>query len=156
MAQKRCRYCGRWFHPHTPGQKACPRGECRQARDREKLRNWRKRHPGYAEKWRPKVRAWAEAYPNYWRGYRQKNRSYVERDNRRRRKAHRQARRAANDTGMREILVEKLRTVAAAEPSNAANDTGRDRRVEALVDVLIWKESAANRYRVVSGTASTG
>jgi hypothetical protein len=54
------------------------------------------------------------------------------------------------------ILVEKLRTVVAAEPSGAANDTGRDRRVEALVDVLIWKESAAKRYRVVSGSASAG
>ena len=148
MTPKRCRYCGRWFHPHTSEQKSCPRKECRRAREREKWRNWKKRHPGHADKWRPKVRAWAQA-ANYWSCYRRSHPGYVERDNKRRRTARRKACRAANDTGAREILVEKLRTVVAAEPFGAANDTGRDRRVEALVEVLIWKESAANRNRIV-------
>lgn len=154
MAQKRCRYCGRWFHPHTAEQKGCPREECRRAHQREKWRDWKKRHPGHADKWRPKVRAWAQAC-DYWSCYRRSHPGYVERDNKRRRAARRKARRAANDTGAREILVEKLRTVVAAEPINAANDTGRDRRVEALVEVLIWKESAANRNHIapVAGPA---
>jgi hypothetical protein len=156
MTQKHCRYCGRWFEPHVPKQKACPRPECRRARRREKLRSWRKRHPGWATKWRPKVQAWAKTYPNYWREYRRKNAAYAKRDNRRRRKAHRSARRAANDTGIREIFVEKLRTVMAGEPLGAANDTGVARRVEGVVEALIWKEVAANRNRIEGGAPSAG
>lgn len=154
MKQSRCRYCGRWFHPHAPGQKACPREGCRRARQREKLQSWRKRHPGFAKKWRPKVQAWAKAYPDYWQANRRRNPAYVERDNRRRRAAHRRARRAANDTGVREIFVEKLRTVIAGDPSGAANDTGAARRVEGVVEALIWRECAANRYRMAPGGSS--
>jgi hypothetical protein len=156
MAQKGCRYCGRWFHRHTPQQKACREEECRRARRREKLRSWRKRHPGQAEKFLPKVRAWAESYPHYWQQWRAGNSQYREREKQRMRAKRRQARRVAKETGTREILVEKLRTVCAAEPETVANDTGRDRRVDALVEVLIWKESVANRNRIGTEASSAG
>lgn len=153
MAQKRCRYCGRWFHPHASEQKACPRERCRLARKRDKLRSWRNRHPGHAKKWGPKVRAWADGYPAYWVQWRAGHAAYREREKLRMRAKRRRDRIVANDTGAREILVEKLRAVVATEPPGVANDTGRDRRVEALVEVLVWREAVANRNRMAPGTA---
>ena len=148
MAQARCRYCGRWFHPHTPEQKGCGQEGCRRARQREKLQSWRKRHPGHGEKFLPKVRAWAEGYPAYWQRWRAGNMEYREREKLRMRAKRKRARRVAKETGMRQILVEKLRTACKTEPETVANDTGRDRRVDALVEVLIWKETVANRNRI--------
>lgn len=158
MTQKRCEHCGRWFRLdlRTPRQKVCSRAICLRARRRQKMRSWRKRHPGHATKWLVKVQAWAKAYPDYWRRYRGRHQAYVERDNRRRRMSHRRARRAANVTSTAKILVEKLRTVAAREPFGAANATSTDRRVDALVEVLIWKELAANRNRIEARALSAG
>lgn len=156
MAEKRCEYCGRWFHPHTPQQKLCPQQECRRARQRQKLKSWRKRHPGFAEKYRPKVRAWAEGYPDYWRQWRADHVEYRAREKQRMRAKRRKARRVANDTGVAGIAVEKLRTVRDLWSNPVANETGLSRRVDAVVEFLIWKETVAKRNRIGMGIPGAG
>lgn len=149
-----CNQCGRVFKrdPRTAHQKICPRRSCRRARDRAKMRRWRKLHPKHIAAYRPKVRAWAKAYPDYWRSYRKKNRAYAERDNKRRKRAHRRAKRAANVTAIAVISRRKIQDLTdLRSPESAANVTLMDRRINGIVDYLVWRERTAN----VTGIAST-
>lgn len=147
--QKLCAYCDRSFEPSPHAvrvvngvrrvtQKACDREKCRKARGRQKLRSWRKRYPERAARWLPKVQAWAKAYPDYWRQYRATHPEYVRRDNERRAKAMRAARRSANETGSAPIVVEKLRAIEALrEAECSAKETGLSRRVGAIEEYLL-------------------
>lgn len=137
--QKRCPYCGRLFRPDRRArvQKCCGRAACQRARKRKNLRHWRSLHPGHADRYQAKERAWAKAYPNYWRGYRKKHPEYVASDGRRRAAALKLARRSANETGMRQIAVEKLHALDRLEqPVCSANETGFLRRVNAIEECL--------------------
>lgn len=148
VASKRCLNCRRRFQPDPRAarqQRACAREPCRRARRRLKLRSWRKRHPGSAAPSPAKVRAWAAAYPDYWRQWRAKHPGYREREKRRLRAKRRRGRRVANVTGMAEIAVEKLRGLAAAGPQGVAKETGLSRRVDGVVEFLIWKEGVAKQ-----------
>jgi hypothetical protein len=159
MARKCCLCCGRWYRPDPRAarvQKACVRSACRAERRRRKQRSWLKRHPGYGSSRSLKVRAWAATYPDYWRRYRREHADYVERDNRRRRTSRRQVERAAKQTEIAEIVVEKLRMVRAEGPKSAAKQTGIARRVDALVEVLIWKEIAAKQSGIERRAGGAG
>lgn len=158
MASKRCQYCGRWFHPdpRTSHQKACSREECRRARQRQKLRSWRKLHPDHAERYQQKVQAWAKAYPDYWCQWRTDNAEYRERERRRMRTKRKRARRVAKETAMAQIAVDKLRDIQTARPESVAKETALSRRVDAVVEFLFWKEAVAKRNRMAVGTASAG
>ena len=58
---------------------------------------------------------------------------------------------AAKQTAIREIAVEKLRRIRSGEPEGAAKQTAIARRVEAVVEFLIWKESAAKHRDIALG-----
>jgi hypothetical protein len=146
----RCRYCGRFFRPDPrkrgrSRQKTCGRQACRQANERRRYAEWIKRHPGYEKTRRLKRQGWAKGYPGYWRRYRREHPEYRQRDNERRRVVKQRARRAAKQTARREILVEKLLAVKRLRPLRSANQTVIARRVEALVDVLVWRERSAKQ-----------
>ena len=150
MAANRCRVCGQYFRPDPRKrgwnkQKTCARERCRLIQQRRKYQDWIKRHPGYQASRRLKVRGWAKAYPDYWQRYRRGHPGYVERDNRRRLAAKGRARRSAKQTVRRRILVEKLLAVKALEPERSAKQTVIARRVDALVDVLIWQHGSAKQ-----------
>ena len=162
MATPRCRCCGRFFRPDprkrggASKQRTCGRKSCRKIQQRRKQQDWIRRHPGYGKTRRLKIRGWAKAYPDYWRRYRRKNRSYAQRDNQRRRKAKQSALRAAKQTVIREILVDKLLAVKAPLPEKAAKQTVIDRRVDALVDVLVWKARSAKQSLIAAGVGQEG
>lgn len=133
--QKRCPYCGRLFHPDRRArvQKCCGQPGCQRARKRQNLRHWRSLHPGHADRYQAKERAWAKAYPDYWRDYRKRHPEYVARESQRRATAQKRARRSANETGMKQAVVENLRILDALEkPTCSANETGFLRRVGAM------------------------
>lgn len=149
VAKQRCCCCGHLFEPDPDAvcvvrgvrrvtQKVCGRAECRQAWARKKLRRWRKLHPESAGKYAPKVRAWAKAYPDYWQHYRASRPEYVRRDNARRCRAVRAARRSANETGLGRIAVDKLGIISALhEAGCSANEMGLSRRIGALEDYVL-------------------
>lgn len=161
MAGHRCRYCGRFFRPdpHKRGkskQKTCGRGPCRRANERRRRREWVARHPGYDAGRRLKIRAWASAYPDYWHRYRAKAGAYRERERQRMRSRRRRLRRVAKQTVIGRILVEKLLAVKRAGPKTVAKQTVMSRRVDALVDALVWKERVAKRSVMAGGGPGTG
>ncbi len=137
--QKRCPFCGRMFErdPRAEIQKCCGRPECHRARKRQNLKRWRVLHPDHATRYKGKERAWAKAYPDYWRRYRAGHAQYGEREKRRMAAARRRQKRVANETGMRQVLVEKLRVLEGLRVAEmSANETGFHRRVNAIEDCL--------------------
>jgi hypothetical protein len=136
---KRCPYCGRYYRqdPRARVQACCGRAECQRARKRKNLRRWRSLHPGHGSRYAAKERAWAKAYPDYWRAYRAGHPNYAARDNLRRVENRRRAKLSANETGIRQDLVEKLRALEdAGGPEMSANETGFLRRMSAIEDCL--------------------
>lgn len=139
MAQQRCPYCGCFFSPdcHAGVQKCCGEVDCRRARKRGNLRHWRSLHPESGDRYAAKERAWAKAYPDYWRSYRRNNPEYVARDNQRRVESRKRARRSANETGLRQVVVEKVRIMESAmRVEVSANETGLLRRMSAVEECL--------------------
>ena len=139
MKRKRCPYCGRYYRqdPRALVQECCGRPECQRARKRQNLRRWRSLHPEHSERYAPKEVAWAKAYPNYWQSYRKAHPDYVARDNLRRAESRRRAKLSANETGIRNSLVEKLHVLdGLSGPEVSANETGFLRRVIAIEDCL--------------------
>lgn len=160
MAPFRCRYCGRFFRPDArkrgkSKQKTCGGKACRQANERRRRRDWIGRHPGYESGRRLKQRAWAQAFPSYWRRRRDRDAEYRERERLRMRLKRKRGRRVAKQTVIREILVEKLLAVKRAGRKTVAKQTVMARRVNALVDVLVWKERVAQQ-RVIGEVGPPG
>lgn len=156
VSKQCCMFCSSWFTPNPRAvrvvggivrvtQKTCRRAKCRRSRERRKLRSWRKLHPEHPAKYAPKVRAWAKGYPDYWQHRRRSDPEYVRRDNARRAKAARAARRSANETGIAQVTVEKLHAISVLrEAECSANETGIARRVGALEDYVL----STSRYQV--------
>jgi hypothetical protein len=159
MVRKRCLCCGRWYRPDARAarvQKSCALLACRAQRRLRKQRSWLKRHPGYGASRRPKIRAWAAEYVDYWRQYRADNAEYRERERRRMRLKRRGMSRVAKQTEIGQILVEKLRMVKAGRPETVAKQTAIDRRVDDLVEVLIWKEAVAKQSGIERRAGGAG
>jgi len=148
VSQKRCDYCQK---PYTPDprtaahQKSCSNPECRKKRKKRADQSWRIRFPDRPRDRRDKIRAWAKTYPDYWRHYRATHPDYVQNDNKRRRQARKIMFCAAKQDAIGQIAVGKLRDIRAIAPESAAKHDAITRRTEALVDFLLWKESAAKR-----------
>lgn len=134
--QKRCPFCRRIFKPdpHARIQKCCGRAACQRARKRRNLSRWRNAHPEHAARYAVQERAWARDFPDYWRNRRRSDPGYAARDDKQRTERRRRAKLSANETGLRRILVEKMRALDQAEVS--ANETGLSRRVDAMADCL--------------------
>lgn len=120
LKKKRCQFCGRMFKPDPRTahfQKACHRTSCRKERRRQKNRKWAERYPDYASYRSAKLRAWA-ARTQYWKRYRASHPGYARKDNKRR------------------VMSRKRLNVS-------AKHTAIDRRLDGLIDLLIWKELSA-------------
>lgn len=147
MAIPLCRYCDRPFRPDPrigEAQKVCGRSACQRARKRAKLRRWRTLHPDHAQSTSAKQQAWAKAYPDYWRQYRRSHPDYYERDLARRRKAYRSARSSAKETLIKDISRRKLEALETLQtPDVSAKETPIARRMELVVDYLVWKARSA-------------
>ena len=149
--KKRCEVCHRWYEPDFrigEDQLTCDREECRKERKAEYDRAWRKKNPGYEAARKGKRRDWAEAYPNYWRHYRLTHPAYVEGERRGRRARREKLKSAANQVSMRQIAVEKLRSIEAQAPKTAANQVLIHRRMDGIVDYLFWKEGVAKQVLI--------
>ena len=145
--KKRCVVCHRWYEPDFrigEDQLACYREECRKERKADYDRQWRKKNPGYGPG-RAQVRKWAKAYPDYWRHYRKTHPAYVQRERIGRRSRRQRLKSAAKQVLMRQIAVEKLRSIEAQAPKSAAKQVLIHRLLNGIVDYLLWKESAAKQ-----------
>jgi len=107
-------------------------------------------HPTYGESRRSKVRAWAAAV-QYWPRYRQAHPEYTERDNRRRRRAYRRSALSAKQITTAAVTRRKLQDLTAMkEPASSAKQIAIDRRVDHVVDFLVWKEHSAKQSSIAS------
>lgn len=142
-----CRHCSRSFRPDPrigEAQKVCGRAACQRERRRATLRLWRVLHPENVKVHAQRGRAWAKANPDYWRNYRRDHPAYYQQDLFRRRQAWRRARSSANEIAIADISRRKLAALEALQASNpSANETPIDRRVELVVDYLVWKARSA-------------
>lgn len=173
VSKKRCAHCHTWFQPDprtAAKQLFCSRPECRKESGLQSHRRWwRDNGAACNANRRQKLRTWAGAI-HYYPTYRAEHPDYVARDNLRRRKAHEAARRAAKQEMRREISVDevvgsppahpqnaakqdmsrqisvgKLRDIQAWRPENAVNQDMIVRRVDGILDFLLWKEGAAKQ-----------
>lgn len=141
IPKKRCNQCRRWFSPYPRKkdiQETCSRRACQRERHRQACEAFHQGNPGYDKGPRPKTRP---RRLGYWQRYRATHPDYRLRDNARRQKARRKARRAATRDALREISVGKLRSIQAGKPQTAATRDALARRVDGIVDFLVWKES---------------
>lgn len=154
---QRCAYCRRRFQPDprtAAFQKTCSRPECRRESRLQAHRRWWRDNGSELDAARAsKHNTWAKD-TSYWRNYRATRPDYVRRDNERRRQGRRKTARAANQDTRRQISVGKLRDIQALRPETAANQDTIHRRVEGLVDYLLWKEGAANQDTIAPAGSS--
>src|SRR6266487_1463796 len=147
MALPDCRQCRRSFRPDPrigETQKVCGRAACQQERRRATLRLWRVLHPENVKVHAQRGRAWAKANPDYWRDYRRDHPAYYQQDLLRRRQAYRAAHSSANEIAIADISRRKLAALEALQrPDPSANETPIHRRVELVVDYLVWKARSA-------------
>lgn len=154
--KKRCKICHQWYEPDARTrrhQTCCGKAACRKERKVRANRSWRDRSPDYGRSRRLKVCAWAKGYPDYWQQYRRNHPEYRDRDNQRRRVSRKRAQNAAKQDAIREISVEKLTSIPRFEPETAAKQVPMDRRVDAVVEYLLWQARAAKHdaIEMVSG-----
>lgn len=147
MALPDCRYCRRPFRPDPrigEAQKVCGRAACQRERRRATLRLWRVLHPENVKVHAQRGRAWAKANPDYWRDYRRDHPAYYQQDLFRRRQAYRAVHSSANEIAIADISRRKLAALEALQgPNPSANETSINRRVELVVDYLVWKARSA-------------
>lgn len=157
VKSKTCLICRKAFIPdsRSPKQNVCSGVECQKERKRRKWRRWAARH---RKQRRDKLRLWAQAYPHYWRRYRKNNDHYRSQDNVRRKKAHRRRRRAAKQTHFKTLYIERLKCIQAAGDcgKNAAKPTPIQRRINEVLECLIWRENAAKQTHIAAVPAGGG
>lgn len=146
--KRRCVICGKWYKPNARTflvQVCCGRIKCKIERKARANKSWRARHPDYEKSRRLKKLAWIKLHPGYWKEYRNTHPSYREMDNRRRKASRKLAQNAARQDAIRESAVEKLQCIPRFEPETAARQDTMDRRVDYVVEYLLWKERAARQ-----------
>jgi hypothetical protein len=142
----RCDQCRRWFRPYSRQrhiQKTCPRAACQRARHRQACQAYRRENPNDDDSRRPKIRNWARK-ESYWPNWRRDHPEYREREEARMRNKRRSARRVAKRDALREISLEKLRGIRPENTEPVAKRDALDRRVDQVVDYLVWKETSQN------------
>lgn len=147
IPKKRCERCRSWFDPHPPKrdiQRFCSRQGCQRERHRVACQVFYRADPHCDDKRREKIRGWARRYPDYWRRYRAAHGAYRERERKRMHAKRSGVDRVAKRDAWKEIAVEKLRDIQAQAPEFVAKRDGCDRRVDQLLDYLVWKETPQN------------
>lgn len=147
IAKKRCEFCHEWFdpHPRSPHQRYCAKLTCQKARKARADKNWRLNNPGYGKGRKSKIRTWAKKYPDYWHNYRRTHPAYTVKDNRRRCSSYKRDRISAKQDAVRQIYVDKLESIRDLEAVSSAKQDVVHRRINELVNCLIWKESSAKQ-----------
>lgn len=142
----RCIYCGSWFNPcpTVKIQKVCSQSACQIERHRRGCLEWHKKHPEYDQSRRHKIRAWAKKN-DYWKEYRLKHPQYRKHEAARMRARRLKLGCVAKRDALRQIAVEKLVTIQAIRPENVAKRDVYDRRVDKVLEFLIWNEGVAKR-----------
>ena len=151
IVKKRCEFCRKWFLPDPRTfrtQKCCSDSECRKKRKAMADKNWRKNNPRYNDYRKEKIKSWAKEYPDYWKKYRKEHPVYVEKDNKRRSTRHKKGKIAAKQDAISQIFVEKLKSIQENRANYAAKQDAIDRRIDSLLESLIWKESSAKQVNM--------
>lgn len=145
IKKKRCEFCHTWFppDPRTAHQISCTDPLCRKQRKAAANKAWRQRNPGYDKSRAGKKRAWARARA-YYPEYRRTHPDYAARDNKRRRKAYKAGKSAANQDARRKIAVEQLAGTREIILNPSANQDAIARRVDIIAEYLSLSTPAAN------------
>lgn len=145
VPKKCCTHCRRWFQPdprRAAVQTYCSRPECRRQSRLASHRKWWRDNGRELDVARAnKHKTWARK-TGYQSHYRADHPDYVLRDNVRRRRARQVVRRAVIQDISRQTSVGKLRDIQAFQPENAVNQDMIHRRVDGILDFLLWKEGA--------------
>ena len=154
MKRRRCHICEDWFIPRRRArkisQRCCSKAACQKERKAENKRDWWRRNPDYDQSRRTKIQDWAKDYPDYWRQYRATHPGYVEKDNRRRVLSRQKSQLSAKQDLTGQIAVEKLRNVQEIGLGLSAKQDSVHRRVDGLVDYLLWNEESAKQNHIAS------
>ena len=149
-----CLICRMTFAPdhRAPGQKVCSRKACQRERKR---RTWRRSSARRRNKRRIALWNWAQGRPAYWRDWRKNNSDYRQREIKRMRGKRACLRRVAKPIQIRRLYVERLKALKAWRPDqkNVAKPTQIARRLEDLVECLIWRANVAKPIEIEVGTA---
>lgn len=145
--KKRCEFCHKWFspHPRAPHQRCCFNTACRKERKARAKKDWWVKNPDYGKGRQSKVRAWAKAYPDYWSEYRQEHPDYAKKERHRMRSARKKAKSVAKQDAVHQIYVEKLESIRQLEPVSVAKQDAVYRRINDIVECLLWKEGVAKQ-----------
>ena len=145
IKKKRCKFCHTWFRPdpRTEHQISCTDPLCRKQCRAAANKTWRQRNPGYDKSRAGKRRVWARER-TYYPNYRRTHPDYAARDNKRRSKAHRAGKCAANQDARHEIAVERLASTRANIPNPSANQDAIARRVDIIAEYLSLCAPSAN------------
>jgi len=154
--KKRRQFCGRWYEPDprtAKFQKACTNKKCRKERIRQKNLKWTAQYPDYHTYRGVKIRQWADR-TQYWKRYRATHPDYVGKDNKRRVLSRKRLKVSAKQTAIREITVNKLNSIRNIHPVLSAKQATMNRRLNELIDVLIWKEVSAKQTNIAKSCGS--
>lgn len=159
LKQRPCLVCQSLFlpNPRTPQQKVCSQDLCQRERKRRQWRRWAFIHQ---EQKNRKLRLWAKAYPHYWRHYRKHKAkpAYRQREIQRMRDRRKSLRRVAKQIQIRALYLERLRRIQTlgAVQKNVAKQTLIARRINEIVECLIWKERVAKQIPMEAALALGG
>lgn len=147
ISKKRCRHCGRWYKPYARRrhiQQFCSRRLCQHERHRLSCVAFHRSDPDYDVPRRAKIRDWAKRYPDYWRRYRAQHPAYRQRERRRMRCRRRGVIRVAKRDVLSQVAVDKLQDIQRQGREFVAKRDVLDRRVDDVLDFLVWKETSQN------------
>ena len=150
--KKRCEICHEWYEPDArtrQHQRSCGKAECRKQRKARANKSWRIRNHGYGRSRRLKMRDWAKGYPDYWQEYRQEHPEYRIRERQRMQANRDRAQNVAKQDAIGDLFVEKLKSIQCDEPTNVAKQDVMDRRLNRLIDCLVWKAHVAKQDAMV-------
>ncbi len=145
--RKRCAICHSWYKPdeRTMGhQTCCEKPSCRKERKKRNNKSWQLRHPEYDKFRKLKKRDWAQK-EDYWCTYRQEHAVYRAREKLRMQRNRDRVKNVANQDAIGNIFVEKLKSIQRDEPKNVANQVMMSRRINSLIDCLVWRVRVANQ-----------
>lgn len=147
IAKKRCESCYKWFdpNPRSPHQRYCLAPACQKNRKIAAKKRWWLNNPDYGKARQVKIRTWAKGYPDYWRNYRQEHPDYAKKERHRMRSARKKAKSVAKQDAVHQIYVEKLESIRQLEPVSVAKQDAVYRRINDIVECLLWKEGVAKQ-----------
>lgn len=161
LKSRHCPICRRVFapDPRTPKQRVCSAPRCQRERKRRAWRRLMASRSKSLERHRKQTRLWAQAR-GYWKEYRRRQRSaaYKEREIQRMRRKRRSLDRVAKQVLIKAGYLERLDNIQAMglEAKTVAKQVLIHRRVNALVECLIWHERVAKQVHIETASPAGG